>query len=245
MIGPRAAASFLLAWIPSVLTGGSAEEFDLASRSRGGLPAARLDFRLVDDGRLPGMIGSAPFDGVGRPTGRTILARGGIRCVRLSALGGNTVRPSYREPPFVGPSTLFVEGPPGEGPGHAKEGTLVVETGLVVETARFEPGSESWRIRVLRGEWYRDGEPAGPADGARWEGPVERILSGVAALGGDLRFFYIGRSVGAPSIRVEGLGPWIVEAAPGRTAKDRRPASALQQASRRPTQVRAQEIVSD
>jgi PmbA protein len=245
VIGPRAAASFLSAWIPSALMGGSAKEAPIASRSHGVMPAAHLDFALVDDGRLPGMIGSAPFDGVGKPTGRRILARRGIRCGRLSALEGNTIRPSYREPPSVGPTTLLVEGPPVEGSAHAEEGALTVESGLVVETALFEPASESWRIRVLRGDWYSNGEMAGPADGVRWEGSVERILSGVAAFGRDLSFFHIGQSIGAPSLRIEGLGPWIVEAAQRRAGRDRQRVSAPRPAPRQAPRARSPEVLSD
>src|SRR5439155_26616799 len=49
---------------------------------------------VVDDARLPAGFGSAPFDGVGRPTRRTTLVAGGTRAGRLSSLGGNVVRPS-------------------------------------------------------------------------------------------------------------------------------------------------------
>ncbi|MFQ5877368.1 MAG: metallopeptidase TldD-related protein [Acidobacteriota bacterium] len=204
ILEPRAAASLVSALVPWVLAGGDgslgrAPSLLQASRGeRGGLT-------IADDGRLPGMVGSAPFDGVGRRTGRTVLASGGVVRGRLCAENGNVVRPSVREPPCVGPTNLLAEGRAGASL-EDRSGTF-----LRAAVARFTAGPTS-RLRVLRGEWCRDGEPVSAADGLLWEGPIGRILGGVTAVGTDRRFFHLGLPIGTGSIRIEALGPWIVEA---------------------------------
>ena len=223
ILGPRTTASLLAALIPEILgTSRKAPDPNGAERSRGSianslkLPA----MTLLDDGRAPGMVASAPFDGVGRSTGRTVLARDGEQCGRLSAADGHAIRPSYREPPRVGATTLILEPPADEIEAADPDSFLRVESAL------FQPGFKIWRVRVLRGEWYAGGSPAGPADGLKWEGPLQRILSGVRWRGKDVRFFHPGMPIGAPSIRIEGLGPWIVEAASARPeSRARRAAS--------------------
>ena len=223
ILGPRTTASLLASLIPEIL--GASRNIpgpDGAERSPGSIVnALKLPaMTLLDDGRAPGMVASAPFDGVGRSTGRTVLVRDGERCGRLRPADGHAIRPSYREPPRVGATTLILEPPAGEVSASDPDSFLKVESAL------FQPGLEVWRVRILRGEWYAGGSPAGPADGLKWEGPLQRILSGVRWHGKDVRFFHPGMPIGAPSIRIEGLGPWIVEAASARPqSRTRRAAS--------------------
>jgi len=226
ILGPRAAASLLASLLPWVLDGGREEGGPHPRSERGGRPC-RLS--VVDDARLPGGFGSAPFDGVGRPTRRTTLVAGGTRAGRLSSFGGNVVRPSFRDSPAIGPASLQIT--PASEVGELLADPLLdpigerladqvrVDTGpcLRVTAARFIPGP-AWRIRVLKGEWHRDdGTPAGAADGVAWKGPLEVILGGISAAGSDLRFVHLGLPLGAPSLRLEGLRPWIVE---GTRARD-------------------------
>lgn len=216
ILGPRTTASLLASLIPGILDAARHAPGRNGVETAPGPIANILQFpamTLVDNGRAPGMVASAPFDGVGRSTGRTVLFRDGERCGRLSAATGHAIRPSYREPPLVGATTLILEPPVDE------VAAADPDSFLRVETALFKPGPKVWRVRVLRGEWYAGGSPAGPADGLKWEGPLERILSGVRSREKkDVRFFHIGIPIGAPSIRIDGLGPWIVEAASARPA---------------------------
>ena len=222
ILGPRTTASLLASLLPGILDAARHAPVSNGAKTAPG-PIANIPqlpaMTLVDNGRAPGMVASAPFDGVGRLTGRTVLFRDGDRCGRLSAAAGHTIRPSYREPPLVGATTLILE-PPADDVAAADPDSF-----LRVESVLFEPGSKVWRVRVLRGEWYAGGSPAGPADGLRWEGPLQRILSGVRSRGTDVRFFHPGIPIGAPSIRIDGLGPWIVEAASARPASRARRAA--------------------
>ena len=226
ILGPRAAASLLVSLLPWILDGGR-EQGGPHHRTERGSQSCRLS--VVDDARLPAGFGSAPFDGVGRPTRRTTLVAGGTRAGRLSSLGGNVVRPSFRDAPAVGPANLHIL--PASEVGELLADPLVdpigerladqvrVDAGpcLRVTAARFIPGP-AWRVRVLKGEWHReDGTPAGAADGVAWKGPLEAILGGITAAGSDLRFVHLGLPLGAPSLRIEGLRPWYVE---GTRARD-------------------------
>ncbi len=209
ILPPRVAASFLAAMLP-VLLGSGAGPGLMAEVDPGGGPGPAVGsslaggLTLVEDGRAPGMVASGPFDGVGRRTSRTVLLRDGARCGRLSALDGHTVRLSYREPPRVGPATYILEA--------GAEGGGAADASLVAEVALLTPGPVRWRIRVLRGDWWTGGSPAGPADGLMWEGPPSRILAGLRPHGGPSGFFHPGMPIGAPPLLIEGLGPWIVEA---------------------------------
>ncbi len=223
ILGPRTTASLLASLIPEILGASRKAPGPNGAEGSPGPIANGLKLpamTLLDDGRAPGMVASAPFDGVGRSTGRTVLVRDGERCGRLRAADGHAIRPSYREPPGVGATTLILE-PPADDVAAADPDSF-----LKVESALFQPGLKVWRVRVLRGEWYAGGSPVGPADGLKWEGPLQRILSGVRWRGKDIRFFHPGMPIGAPSIRIEGLGPWIVEVASARPeSRARRAAS--------------------
>ncbi len=209
ILAPRAATSLLSALLPRLLAGEIA------------VPGALW---IVDDGRLPGGFGTAPFDGIGRPTRRATLVAGGLSAGRLSPTAGNVVRPSFRDPPETGLTNLYVS--PASEVGRLLADPLLdpieermlggvadgAEPCLRASAIRFIPGP-AWRVRILRGSWHVGGSPAGSADGIGWEGPLETILAGISAAGSDLRFFHLGMPIGAPSLRIEGLGPWVVESA--------------------------------
>jgi hypothetical protein len=212
ILSPRAAASLLRALVPWLMRAAPADAREGVGRTSGGLT-------VFDDARLPGRIGSVPFDGAGRPTGRVRLLAGGRIVGRLCAEAGNAVRPSFRDPPAIGPSNLLIA--PGEGPGPEGPGG---EPCLMVGAAAVVPGARV-RILILRGDWRAGGAPAGAADGLAWEGPLSAILHGAVAAGPDLRFFHPGVSIGAPSLRIEGIGPWVLEGTAASRPADARPGS--------------------
>ncbi|HEU4402012.1 MAG TPA: metallopeptidase TldD-related protein, partial [Candidatus Polarisedimenticolia bacterium] len=218
ILSGRAAASFLSALVPWILS---------AAGTTPNRPAAPECFSVIDDGCLPGGFGSAPFDGLGCPTRRRTLISSGRKAGQLSARDGHVVRHSFRDLPVIGLSNLYI--PPASEVGVLLADPLLDPAAerlaervshpagpcLRVTEARFVPGPD-WRVRVLKGDWQDGGSPLGPADGLAWEGPLERILAGITAVGSDLCFFHLGMPVGSPSLRIEGLGKWMVEAAAGR-----------------------------
>jgi predicted Zn-dependent protease len=191
VLSPRAAAGLVSAVVPWLLTNDPPQAESLGSIS------------ICDDPGMRGASGTVPFDGVGRTARRVALIESG-RIVGLPLPGrGNVVRLSFRDFPAWGLTNLTI--------GAEEDPHLTPNNGihLRVSAAQFVPG-RICLVRILRGEWYRGGAPAGSADGLVWEGPLVTLLSSVVGAGADARPFFVGLTVQAPSLRLEGLSPWVV-----------------------------------
>ncbi len=206
ILSPRAASGLVAALVPWLLAHDQPEAGRGPGRSHvdPGAVGSPGSISIYDDPLLPGAAGTVPFDGVGRSAARVPLIESG-RIVPSPLIGrGNVVRVSFRDLPAWGLTNLTV--------GAEEDSDITPKNGfhLRVSAAQFVPG----RIcvaRILRGEWYRGGTPAGSADGLVWEGPFESLLSSVAGAGTDARPFFIGLTVRASSLRLEGLSPWVAE----------------------------------
>jgi predicted Zn-dependent protease len=218
VLSPRAGATLIGALAPWALSGGVP----------GGRKASAL--HLADDPLAPGRPGSAPFDGVGRPTERTPLVEAGRSVGRIGARSGHVQRPSYRELPAVGPAGIVVAcgqragglRTGGERPGTDVPGSETrdrdsagVEGPVVLRAAVIEvSGGRAWSIRVRRGDWWRGGsgweggERLGPADGLTWEGPIQALVQAITQTGRDPRWFQCGPAIACPSLWLDGLSPW-------------------------------------
>lgn len=152
---------------------------------------------LVDDGRLPGRMGSSLVDGEGVPTGRTTLLDRGrvasflydLRHARLSGRSstGNAAR-GVGTLPDVGTNNLFLL-PGSERPQdllRSAEGGLFVTELLGLHTLDTVSGEFSLGIK---GAVLRDGIPCEPVAGVTVAGNLLELLAQVEALGSDLRFF--------------------------------------------------------
>jgi predicted Zn-dependent protease len=205
LLTPRASASFLAAIAPCALSG------------EAGLWKGSV-LRIVDDPTMDGRPGSAPFDGAGYDTRRTVLMEDGSAIGRLSAEGGNLIRPSYRDLPVVGAAGLLIlpaDGPSGaddRSPAPSSDDTLTLQ----VSAIEVIPGPVC-TVRIRRGDWWSGGTSLGPADGLSWEGPLTVLLRGVSAVGKEVKFYHCDAPLGTPSLRIDGLTPLRVEA-PGRSA---------------------------
>jgi predicted Zn-dependent protease len=213
VLSPRAAAALVSALVHRAIGDGPQEdeqgdeqgnEYGAGGRRtespRAGSPGS---ISIHDDPTMHGAPGTVPFDGVGRPAHRFPIIESG-RIVEFPLAGrGNIVRLSFRDLPSWGLTNLRVSA--------ADDLHLAPKDDihLRVSAAQFVPGSRCL-ARILRGEWYRGGSPAGSADGLVWEGPIETLLASVAGAGSDARFFFVGLPVETPSLRLEGISPWIV-----------------------------------
>jgi predicted Zn-dependent protease len=205
LLSPRVAASFLATLVPWILVGVDRPGADRPGPITATESPAGRGLALIDDGRLRGGFGSAPFDGVGRPTGRTTLLRGGRIVGGLSMPGGNVCRASFRDPPRLGLTNLVV--PPG-----GEEETL--DRFLRVVSARFLPGAAP-RLLIQQGEWETDGTPAGAADGIVWEGTTGSLVRGVRVAPGEARDFHAGLPVRTPPLLIGGPGRYLFAARRG------------------------------
>lgn len=166
---------------------------------------------IVDDGAQPGGIASAPFDGEGVPTQKTVLVDSGIVQGFLYnsytaakdgvASTGNGARGSFQSPPSLGSSNFYVAA------GEGSQQEIIKETGEgfylteVMGMHTANPISGDFSLGAA-GIWIHNGELTTPVRGMVIAGNILELLAGVDAVGSDLRFF-AGR--GAPTIRIANL----------------------------------------
>lgn len=148
---------------------------------------------VVDDGRMPGGLGSRPFDGEGLPTRRTVVIRDGVlqsylldtytgRKLGLASTG-NASR-GFASPPTVGTTNFCIL--PGPHPPEAivrsvKRGLYVTELigfGVNLVTGDYSRGAV--------GLWIEDGELTGPVEEITIAGNLAEMLQGIEMIGTDL-----------------------------------------------------------
>ena len=169
----------------------------------------RIASRLVtvmDDGTIPGGLGSKPFDAEGLATRRTVVVEGGVlRTYLLDAysarkLGlcstGNATR-SPGESPTVGTTNLYLTA--GTSSPEAiirsvKSGLYVTEMigfGINLVTGDYSRGAV--------GLWIEDGELAYPVEEITIAGNLKEMLGDIEMVGTDLEFR---GATAAPTIKV-------------------------------------------
>jgi PmbA protein len=150
---------------------------------------------VIDDGLMPGLLGSRPFDGEGLPTRRTVVIRSGVlenyllNTYTARKLGlkstGNAGR-GLVGAPTVDSGNLYIE--PGK---HTPEdiiksiskGFLVTE--LIGFGVNIVTGDYS---RSASGIWIENGEPAFPVQGVTIAGNLKDMLNSIEMVGNDLDF---------------------------------------------------------
>jgi PmbA protein len=150
---------------------------------------------VVDDGRMPGGLGSRPFDGEGLPTRRTVVIQDGVLTSYLLdtytgrklglASTGNASR-SLGQRPTVGPTNFHVV--PGA---HSPEEIIrSVDRGLYVTEmigfgVNLVTGDYS---RGAVGIWIEKGELTHPVEEVTIAGNLKEMLCGIEMIGSDLEW---------------------------------------------------------
>jgi PmbA protein len=161
---------------------------------------------IVDDGTIPGALGSRPFDGEGLPTRKkTIVERGVLKSYLLDTYSakklnlsstGNASR-GIGDSPGVGPLNFYLmAGPhaPEEIVASVKNGFYVTELmgfGVNLVTGDYSRGAA--------GLWIENGKIAYPVEEVTIAGNLKNILANIEMVGSDLEFR--GRVV-APTIKI-------------------------------------------
>lgn len=161
---------------------------------------------LIDDGTIPGLFGTSPFDDEGVPTRRTaVIERGVLRSYLLNAyaaqkLGmattGNASR-GITGNAGIGHGNFFLEAgarAPEEiirGLKNAFYVTELIGSGVNTVTGDYSRGAV--------GIWIRDGELAFPVSEVTIASTLQEMLNGIAEIGSDLEFR---GSVSAPTILI-------------------------------------------
>ena len=160
----------------------------------------------IDDGRLPGGLGSRPFDGEGLPTRRNTLLDAGrlmtwlldsYSARKLSAESTGNASRGAGSAPGVGPTNLWIE------PGEKSLDEIIADTprGLLVTELvgmGFNPVTGDYS-RGAVGLWIEGGEIAYPVEEITIAGNLGDMLRDIDAVGSEL--LWLSR-VASPPLRV-------------------------------------------
>ena len=205
----RGAAVALLGVLVGALSAESVQKGRSLFANRLGEEVASQAVTLVDDGRLLAGPAAAPFDDEGVATERTPLIERGRLAAFLhntytarrgrSVSTGNGGRGSYRTPPGVSPSNLYLT-PGSTDPSDllaAAEGGLYVQevsgvhSGASPITGEFSVGATGLRIS--------GGELREPLREMTIATTLIDVLKSIRSVGSDLRFF---GAIGSPTVLV-------------------------------------------
>jgi microcin-processing metallopeptidase PmbA/TldD-like protein len=200
ILAPRAAATLVAALAPWIAGGAIASP----------RPSA---LTVVDDGRARGRPGSAPFDGSGAPTRRILLIDRGRAVGRVDPTTGPFQRHSYRDIPAAGPACLVIlpgqrrDDPRSPSASSGTESRAPQVRAAVIEVratfTEVRAGGEIV-VQIRRGDW----DSGHAADGLYWEGSPAALVAAIFATLDDFGWYQVGLPIGAPSVVIEGLGPW-------------------------------------
>jgi len=170
------------------------------------------NINLYDDGLYPTGLATAPFDAEGIPSQKTTLVKNGELRNFLFDLywgnragmpsTGNAARGSYKSPPDIGNSNLYLKGnksvPVETMVGSLKKGLFVHEL-IGVHTANPISGEFSLGATGL---WVENGEIQFPVKGITISGNILEMFNRVELVGDRIRFF---GSTGAPAVLVNDI----------------------------------------
>jgi len=157
-----------------------------------GSRVAAPSITLVDDGTLPGALGSRPFDGEGLPTPRTVIVREGVLESYLldsysgRKLGMASTHHAVRDGAGVSVSTSNLMLLPGSA--SPQELIASVKNGFyVTELIGFGVnGVTGDYSRGAAGLWIENGELTYPVEEVTVAGNLLRMFENVAGIGNDL-----------------------------------------------------------
>jgi PmbA protein len=161
---------------------------------------------VIDDGTIPGALGSRPFDGEGLPVRKKIIVEGGeLKSYLLDTYSGkklgmvstgNASR-SVGEPPGVASANFYLA-PGKESPEEiintVKSGLYVTEMigfGVNMVTGDYSRG--------VAGLWIENGEIAYPVEEITIAGNLKEMFQNIEVVGNDLELR--GR-IASPTIRI-------------------------------------------
>ena len=170
---------------------------------------ASQNVTVIDDGTMPGGFGTAPFDGEGIPTRRTVVIENGVlksyvlNTYTAKKLGLQTTANASRGlagTPGIGPGNYFLQ-PGAKTPqqiiGEITAGLSVTE--FLGHGANLVTGDYS---RGASGLWISGGELAFPVEEITVAGNLKDMFLNISEIGNNLEFR---GAVASPPIRIDGL----------------------------------------
>jgi PmbA protein len=174
-----------------------------------GQQVASENVTVIDDGTLPGLFGTAPFDGEGLPTRRTVVVENGVlknyllntytgRKLKMQSTG-NASR-GLAGTPGIGAGNLFLQKgsvSPQQLLADVKAGFYVTELmgfGVNMVTGDYSRGAA--------GLWIENGELTFAVEEVTIAGNLKEMLNNVTAIADDLEFR---GAVASPTLRIDGM----------------------------------------
>lgn len=208
------AASSILGALSQALTAESMQKNRSFLHGKMGQDVAADVLTILDNGRLPGGLGTRPFDDEGVPTRATRLINEGVLQAVLQdhytaqkdggSSTGNASRSSHRQSPSLAASNFYIQPGP-DSPetviGQVEQGLYVVN---VMNTASVNPISGDYSVSA-QGFWIENGELTYPVNGVTIALPLDQLLKNVQAVANDLLFTPLMGAIGSPTIRIDGV----------------------------------------
>jgi PmbA protein len=170
---------------------------------------ASANVTVIDDGTMPGLFGTSPFDGEGLPTRRTVIIENGI----LKNYLLNTYTGRKLGMPSTGNASRGLAGTPGIGAGN-----LFLEKGSVsphqllaeVKAGFYVTELMGFGVNMVTGDysrgaaglWIENGELTFAVEEVTIAGNLKEMLNNIAAIADDLEFR---GSVASPTLRIDGM----------------------------------------
>jgi len=174
-----------------------------------GQQVASSNVTVIDDGTIPGLFGTAPFDGEGLPTRRTVVVENGVlknyllntyTGRKLSMQSTGNASRGLAGTPGIGAGNLFLENrsvSPQQLLADIKVGFYVTELmgfGVNMVTGDYSRGAA--------GLWIENGELTFAVEEITIAGNLKEMLNNITAIANDLEFR---SAVAAPTLRIDGM----------------------------------------
>jgi PmbA protein len=174
-----------------------------------GEQVASPNVTVIDDGTLPGLFGTAPFDGEGLPTRRTVIIEKGV----LKNYLLNTYTGRKLNMPSTGNASRGLAGTPGIGAGNLflQKGSVSPEQLLAeVKAGFYVTELMGFGVNLVTGDysrgaagvWIENGELTYAVEEITIAGNLKEMFNNVTVIADDLNFR---SAVASPTLRIDGM----------------------------------------
>jgi PmbA protein len=174
-----------------------------------GQQVASANVTVIDDGTMPGLFGTSPFDGEGLPTRRTVIIENGV----LKNYLLNTYTGRKLNMPSTGNASRGLAGTPGIGAGNLflHNGTVSPQQLLAdLKVGFYVTELMGFGVNMVTGDysrgaaglWIENGELTFAVEEVTIAGNLKEMLNNIVAIADDLEFR---GAVASPTLRIDGM----------------------------------------
>ena len=174
-----------------------------------GQQVASSNVTVIDDGTIPGLFGTSPFDGEGLPTRRTVIVENGV--LKNYLLNTYTARKLNMQ--STANASRGLAGTPGIGGGNLflEKGTVTPQQMLAdVKVGFYVTELMGFGVNMVTGDysrgaaglWIENGELTFAVEEVTIAGNLKEMLNNITAIADDLEFR---GSVASPTLRIDGM----------------------------------------